>query len=215
MHQRTDEWCIRGQVRDASKDRSVMHQRTGEGCIRGQVRDASKDRWVMHQRTAEGCIRGQLRDASKDRWLMHHRTGEGCIKGQMTDASEDRWGMHQRTDDWCIRGQVSDASNNRLWHAVRVSVVTGLFVLQYYLWLELMMNHYGCHRWRQNVVHLSILHLKYNAYVVNGLSHMFPSNWTLSAIIRWMDICIWLTNKIICQVSMLCVHWQCQTYWGG
>ena len=56
--------------------------------------------------------------------------------------------MHQRTGEGCIRGQVSDASNNRLWHALRVSVVTGLFVLQYYLWLELMMNHYGCHRWQ-------------------------------------------------------------------
>ena len=73
-------------------------------------------------------------------------TGEWCIKGQMSNASEDSWGMHQRTDEWCIRGQVSDASNNRLWHALRVSAVTGLFVLQYYLWLELMMNHYGCHR---------------------------------------------------------------------
>ena len=124
-----------------------MHERTGEWCIRGQVRDASEDRWVMHQRTGEGCIKGQISDASEDRWGIHQRTGEWCIKGQMSNASEDSWGMHQRTDDWCIRGQVRDASNNRMWHAVRVSVVTGLFVLHYYLWLELMMNHYGSYGW--------------------------------------------------------------------
>ena len=74
-------------------------------------------------------------------------TGEWCIKGQMSNASEDKWVMHQRTGEGCIRGQVSDASNNRLWHAVRVSVVIGLFVLHYYLWLELMMNHYGSYGW--------------------------------------------------------------------
>ena len=55
---------------------------------------------------------------------------------------------------------MSDASNNRLWHALRVSVVTGLFVLQYYLWLELMIHHYGCHRCHETVTHLLPLALQ-------------------------------------------------------